>query len=153
MLSTKEKKTILKKIVQSDAFSHSQVYIDLLSYLVEASIKNTTPKEYTIATDVFKKDSNFDPSHDTIVRVYIYNLRKKLDQYYSHEGLNDSVRINLPKGHYEITFSPHQKPKRFNLLKNKYWIVFLSILIFSEFFILSPAIFLRIAEITLIQIT
>ena len=117
MLSTKEKRAILKKIIQSDGFNHSQVYVDLLSYLVDASIKNTTPKEYTLATDVFKKDSNFDPSHDTIVRVYIYNLRKKLEYYYSHEGLNDSIRINLPKGHYEITFSRHEKPKRIKTKK------------------------------------
>ncbi|NQT24515.1 hypothetical protein HQ585_04105 [candidate division KSB1 bacterium] len=135
MLSTKEKRVILKQIIQSDAFNHSQVYQDLLSYLFEASINNNTPKEFTIATDVFKKDSNFDPSHDTIVRVYIYNLRKKLDYYYSHEGLNDSIRVELPKGHYEITFSHNQKPRRSNKIKGKFWFIFLSVLLLSNLFI------------------
>lgn len=112
MLTVKEKKTVLEKIIQSEAFHHSQVYQDLLTYLVEASIHETTPKEYTIATDVFNKDTDFDPSHDTIVRVYIYNLRKKLDQYYSREGQNDPIRIELPKGHYEINFTRNLKSKQ-----------------------------------------
>ncbi|MBN2102863.1 winged helix-turn-helix domain-containing protein [bacterium] len=125
------KKDILKKILQSDSFANSQVYQDLLSYLFEASINNITPKEYTIANEVFHKGVNFDPSHDTIVRVYMYNLRKKLEQYYSHEGVHDEIRVDLPKGHYEIRFMHRKRPK-FDFIKRLYWIIPMIILLFSN---------------------
>jgi len=127
------KKDILKKILQSESFTNSQVYQDLLSYLFEASINDITPKEYTIANEVFHKGANFDPSHDTIVRVYMYNLRKKLEQYYSHEGLHDEIRVDLPKGHYEIRFTHRKKPK-FNIIKRLYWILPLVLLLLSNIF-------------------
>lgn len=110
-IDKKAKRTALDKILESDTFAHSQIYRQLLTYLVEASIKNSPPKEYAIASEVFHKASDFDPSHDTIVRVYVYNLRKKLEHYYAHEGLNEQIRIKIPKGHYEIEFVHHDKPK------------------------------------------
>jgi hypothetical protein len=73
---------------------------------------------------------------DTIVRVYIYNLRKKLDHYYSHEGKEDSVRIDIPKGHYDITFFQHDKPrKKIKKVKHLNSIVFAILIVSNIFFI------------------
>ncbi len=94
----------LARILKTGTFTHSQVYQDLLIYLVEASIRNSPPKEFAIATEVFHKGQDFDPSRDTIVRVYIYNLRKKLEHYYQHEGKDDKIHIQIPKGHYGVEF-------------------------------------------------
>ena len=129
-----DKKAILDKILQSHAFANSQVYKDLLRYLVEASINNVTPKEYTIATEVFQKGPGFDPSQDTIVRVYMYNLRRKLAQYYSDEGMDEQVRIDVPKGHYSIEFSLYQKPKKSASLNRHIWIIPLIVLFLSNIF-------------------
>ena len=105
MRAAYNKKEILAKILKSDTFKNSKTYQNLLIYLVDASIKNETPKEYDIAIEVFGKDAKFNPSEDPSIRVYISNLRKKLKQYYSQEGKNDKVCLDIPPGHYVVVFS------------------------------------------------
>ena len=111
-IDEKQKRSLLERILRSKTFAHSQAYQDLLRYLVEASIHNNPPKEFAIATEALHKGPDFDPSRDTIVRVYIYNLRKKLDQYYKEEGKDEKFRIEIPKGHYEIAFVHRHQFKR-----------------------------------------
>jgi hypothetical protein len=135
-ISMIDKRAILKKILASEAFTNSQVYQDLLTYLFEASINHETPKEYTIANEVFHKGANFDPSHDTIVRVYMYNLRKKLGQYYSNEGMHDEIRADLPKGHYEIAFIQHKHPRSNFLVSHLAWIIPLFLLFVINIFLI-----------------
>ena len=134
LIDEKQKRACLDRILGSELFSHSHAYQDLLAYLVEASIENNPPKEFAIATEVFHKGSDFDPSHDTIVRVYAYNLRKKLEQYYQKDGKNEKLRIEIPKGHYEINFvARHQSRSRLWLIKN--WLVMpLFLLLVSNLF-------------------
>ena len=36
--------------------------------------------------EVFGKGADFDPSQDSMVRVYAHNLRQKLDHYYATDG-------------------------------------------------------------------
>jgi hypothetical protein len=38
------------------------------------------------------------------VRVYILNLRNKLKDYYEHEGKDDMVILQIPKGKYQVEF-------------------------------------------------
>ncbi len=121
-IDEKQKKALLDRILNSETFAHSQAYQDLLRYLVEASIRNNPPKEFAIATDVFRKGNDFDPSRDTIVRVYVYNLRKKLDQYYKGEGRSEKIRIEIPKGHYELGFFVRH-PKEAKKIIGKSWIL------------------------------
>jgi len=91
------------KIIESPSFGKSKTYANLLKYLVEGTISGNVPKETTIAQEIFG-NRDFDPSESTIVRVYVYNLRKKLKKYYSHEGTDDPVRITIPKGSYKVEF-------------------------------------------------
>src|SRR5262249_46659523 len=62
-------------------------------------------KEYVIATEVFGRDSSYDPRVDSVVRVQAGRLRSKLLEYYATEGKDDKVIIDLPKGHYTPIFS------------------------------------------------
>jgi hypothetical protein len=61
-------------------------------------------KEYQIATEVFGRQTDFDPQLDSMVRVQAGRLRTKLAEYYSNEGVDDSVWVELPKGTYVISF-------------------------------------------------
>jgi len=61
-------------------------------------------KEYAIGVDVFERGEEFDPKTDPIVRVQAGRLRLKLAEYYSVEGKQDSIRIELPKGSYIPAF-------------------------------------------------
>src|SRR4029077_13451757 len=46
----------------------------------------------------------FDPQSDSTVRVQAGRLRLKLAEYYSHEGPNDPVVVELLKGSYALAF-------------------------------------------------
>jgi len=61
-------------------------------------------KEYQIATEVLGRSGAFDPQSDSTVRVQAGRLRMKLAEYYAHEGPEDSVIVELPKGSYSLTF-------------------------------------------------
>jgi len=102
--------SILNKIIESKDFKNSKIYCDLLTYLVDCSIKDVIPKEISIAIDVFKKDIGR-PKEDLNIRVYIYKLRKKLTVYYQNEGKKERIRLEIPKGHYQVRFV-HARKKR-----------------------------------------
>ncbi|HEV2400258.1 MAG TPA: hypothetical protein VGS27_25195 [Candidatus Sulfotelmatobacter sp.] len=61
-------------------------------------------KEYQIATEVLGRPPGFDPQSDSTVRVQAGRLRVKLAEYYSHEGTDDPVVVEIPKGSYALTF-------------------------------------------------
>jgi hypothetical protein len=106
MRNMNQKKTqqILEKILQSNEFQGSENYHNLLKYLVEKSLSGSSPKESTIAFEVFGKDLNANDVDSSSVRVYMHNLRQKLDSYYINEGCNDDIRLTIPKGHYQVKF-------------------------------------------------
>jgi len=86
-------------------FQDREIYKTLLEYLVDASLREITPKEVTIAHDVFKKSRGFNAAEDTTVRVHMHNLRKKLDEYYQDEGKADNPAVFVSVYCYRIYFS------------------------------------------------
>ncbi len=106
-----------QRIAGSEIFSASKVYQQLLLYLVERSLTGDTPKETTIAIDVFGKDETFDPADSTLVRVNIYNLRKKLQEYYLTVGKEDKIWLKIPKGSYKVEFTKREKSNSFSFQK------------------------------------
>jgi len=106
-------KTFLQKVCKSKGFSDAKTYNDLLNYLVNCTLKKKIPKEITIAIEIFGKESSFNPSENPIVRVYLHNLREKLNHYYENEGKKDNLRIRIPKGHYEVEFVSKKTIKDF----------------------------------------
>lgn len=97
----------LERLMQSRTFQASENLISLLNYLVRDSIDHPDAqlKEYTIATEVLGRGAEFDPRTDSVVRVQAKRLRTKLQEYYQNEGKSDQILIDLPKGHYKVTFS------------------------------------------------
>ncbi len=82
----------------------------LFDFLVEHSATDTAPKEAVVAAEVFDKTTAFDVSQDSIVRVYIHNLRRKLDEFYAGPGKDELVRLALPKGEYRIVVALRDSP-------------------------------------------
>jgi len=105
----------LEKILASEEFVKSRRYSELLKYLVKKRMEGAPVKEMSIAFDVFGKDASFNPAEDTIVRVSIGNLRKRLDHYYLTHGKEDNLLIEIPRGNYEVQF------KSVNPRKAKFW--------------------------------
>jgi hypothetical protein len=86
--------------------SGSESLCKLLRYLAEHSLDHpgVALKEYQIATEVLGRSGGFDPQNDSTVRVQAGRLRMKLAEHYSHEGHEDPIIVELPKGSYSLTF-------------------------------------------------
>ena len=50
------------------------------------------------------RPAGFDPQSDSTVRVQAGRLRVKLAEYYAHDGVNDPILVEIPKGSYALTF-------------------------------------------------
>lgn len=95
----------LKDVCADPLFAHSVRYIEILKYLVEQALAGNTVKAHTIGDEVFGK--NYNPNKDDgKVRVYMYNLRKKLQTYYATNGKDATLCFGFEKGSYDIKFLP-----------------------------------------------
>jgi hypothetical protein len=92
----------LQRVLQSKTFSESETLRQILKFIVERSVAERADeiKEYTIATEVLGRSSDFSSKADNIVRVQAARLRKKLAEYYNGEGAEDPLHIFVARGHY-----------------------------------------------------
>jgi hypothetical protein len=96
----------IEKLINSHSLRGSESLCKLLRYLAEHSLDHphVPLKEYQIATEILGRSGGFDPQTDSTVRVQAGRLRAKLAEYYSHEGDDDPIVVDLPKGSYSLTF-------------------------------------------------
>ncbi len=99
----------IDKLVNSQVLHGSESLCKLLRYLAEHALDHpgSSLKEYQIATEVFGRPHDFDPQHDSTIRVQAGRLRLKLAEYYSTEGAEDNLVVEVPKGTYVVSF--HQR--------------------------------------------
>ena len=99
-------KDCLEKVLSSPGFARSWSISRLLRFLVSQALDGAAApvKEYTLGVEVFERGADFDPNADNIVRVQARNLRTRLQEYYAVEGSNDPIRIEFPKGSYQVQF-------------------------------------------------
>jgi len=90
----------------SGVFESKPRMSSLLKYICERHFRGDIDaiKEYSIATDVFGRSQSFDPATDSIVRVEVFRLRKKLREFYEGEGANQPIEIVVATGHYRPQF-------------------------------------------------
>jgi len=91
----------LHRIIGSKAIN-SDRHKKFLAYIVEQTLagRGDHIKAYTIATEVFDRGEDFDSAADPIVRVEAGRLRRALEHYYLTSGVNDPLKIEIPKGGY-----------------------------------------------------
>lgn len=107
MPTAQQIKKYQEKVLHSQCFSKSAVVKELLKYLVEQSLQGESPKEFEIAYEVFGQKDN--RSKEKNIRIYVHNLRKKLDEYYEREGASDEMILSIPKGGYLVVFTLNKK--------------------------------------------
>jgi adenylate cyclase len=92
----------LEKILGSGDFDASPRSRGFLRFIVEETLggREGGLTQGTIATHVFRRRDDFDPTVDPIVRIQAGRLRRSLERYYLLEGGDDQVRIELPRGSY-----------------------------------------------------
>lgn len=101
-------KQLVQGIKSSGELGRSPVYESLLDYLLKCSLVGKVPKEIEIAAEALGKGSDYDVSRDSSVRVYVHQLRKKLDSYYDSHQTEAPYRIVIPKGQYAIAVVDNQ---------------------------------------------
>lgn len=97
----------LKRILQSRHFVKAKKKSHFLEFLCEQAFAGTSESvnEYIIGVDIYKRDADFNPQDDAIVRVQAHELRRSLAAYYEDEGAKDPWRIDVPAGRYVPAFS------------------------------------------------
>lgn len=97
-----------QRILDSEGLRRSGRLQELLLYLLKrASESPDTPvREQDIGHEVYGRGPDYDTSHDTIVRVQIAQLRKKLERYYETEGAREQLVLVIPRGRYLPLWQP-----------------------------------------------
>jgi TolB-like protein len=92
----------LNRIISFPSFRSSKILTNFLKFIVTETLEGNEQmiKEYVIGTQVLKKNEDFDPKLDGIVRIHAHRLRKLLDEYYASRGADNPIRVFLPKGKY-----------------------------------------------------
>src|SRR4029077_16789751 len=103
----------LEKVLSSDCFARSDGLSRLLRFLMERQLegREVEIKESIIGVEVYGRSPDYDPRRDSTVRSEVARLRARLSKYYSTEGSQDLLVIEVPKGGYVPTFRrPEQIP-------------------------------------------
>lgn len=92
----------LERILASGDFDASPRSRAFVRFIVEETLagRQESLTQSAIATRVFGRREDFDPTVDPIVRIQAGRLRRSLERYYLLSGGSDPVRIELPRGAY-----------------------------------------------------
>ena len=92
----------LERLFASGDFDASPRSRAFVRFIVEETLAGRQDglTQTAIATRVFHRREDFDPTIDPIVRIQAGRLRRSLERYYLLGGAGDPVRIELPRGSY-----------------------------------------------------
>lgn len=109
-----EAREALTRVLKSEALRGSEGLRQMLEYLGERALRGETEelKEYTVGVEACGKPESYDPQKDASVRVQAGRLRKRLEEYYAGEGAAERVRVDLPKGRFEVVFQGREPERR-----------------------------------------
>jgi hypothetical protein len=95
----------LASLLASNPFTRAPNLASLLAYVCQKYFEGEADelKEYSLAVEALGRPTDFDNKKDSVVRVEVHRLRKRLREYYDGEGANHPVQIVIPPGQY----APH----------------------------------------------
>ncbi len=91
----------IARIRENNLLGKSGRLSDLFDYLLERSLKNEPPKEIEIIEAVFSGGGRITPE-DSVARVYVHRLRKRLEEIAAKGGAEAKVRFQIPRGEYRL---------------------------------------------------
>ena len=101
----------LEKISAGPELENSPRLVELLNYIGEEYLAGRADriKGFTIGQAVYTAGLNFDPESNSIVRVEMGRLRRRLAEYYLSSGRTDPIVVDIPKGSYAPRFALNPK--------------------------------------------
>jgi hypothetical protein len=106
-----ERFALVERIIGSHCLHGSARLREFLSYVAGCALRDA-PEDATeqqIGINVFGRMAGYNASEDSIVRTHARLLRQKLVEYFAGEGINESILLEIPKGHYLPIFEPRRK--------------------------------------------
>ena len=102
VLAEDERWALVQRIVASQCFIKAPQLRDILLYLSRRTLEDNPSgiSEHEVGCNVLGRRADFNPNEDNIVRVQVRHLRKKLEDYYSAEGRDETILLTIPKGAY-----------------------------------------------------
>ena len=102
----------LEWLLTSGVLGRAVSLVRVLKYICEEHFQGRADqiKEYSIAIEALGRRPEFDPQTDTIVRVTVHALRKRLLEIYQHEGATRPLQLAIPPGRYAPSFL-HRQPE------------------------------------------
>lgn len=95
-----------QRIIASRHFARSPLLKKFLVYVVSCVLDNKASEitEHRIGVKVFDRPANYRTLEDNIVRNYARQLRRRLLEYHTGEGISEPLRIDIPLGGYVPVF-------------------------------------------------
>lgn len=100
------------RVSESPHFRTSRHLSQFLLFLCEHALKTPTEElsEQIIGEKVFLRRQGYSTGEDNIVRSYAHRLRNRLEQYFQQQGVDEPIRICVPKGAYIALFEENVPP-------------------------------------------
>jgi hypothetical protein len=97
---------LARRIAGSKGFVKSKFLTSFVLYICEKYLLDQADEitEQQIGEQVFRRPRGYNPGDDNIVRNYARQLRQRLDEYFTGEGINERVRVVVPRGGYVPLF-------------------------------------------------
>jgi hypothetical protein len=94
----------IDRLRSSRTFAHSHRLLELLGFLVAATLDGSGPSlsETAIGVALYHRDQNYDTGRDGIVRIQAKRLRDRLLEFYRGEGAGESIVIHLDQVGYGL---------------------------------------------------
>jgi len=98
---------LVQRITVSRSLGRSALLSRFLLYICDRQILGRASEitEQQIGVNVFGRPAGYNSSEDNIVRNYARTLRKRIQEYFEHEGTHEDLRVEIPRGAYVPVFS------------------------------------------------
>jgi hypothetical protein len=99
---------LARRVAASRTLGRSRLLSEFLLYIVDRHLSDRADEitEQKIGVLVFGRAEGYDSNEDNIVRSYARNLRKRLEEYFATEGVEEALLLEIPRGGYAPVFSP-----------------------------------------------
>src|SRR5258707_5329335 len=97
---------LARRIAGSKGFVKSKFLASFVLYVCEKYLLDQAGEitEQQIGEQVFRRPRGYNPGEDNIVRNYARLLRQRLEEYFDGEGIEETIRIVVPRGRYVPLF-------------------------------------------------
>jgi len=103
-----EMRGLVQRVANAPQFRKSPRLREFLLFACDRALQDRQDelREQSIGCAIFGRRPDYNPSEDNIVRVEARKLRMRLDEYFTSEGRDEPVLIEIPKGSYVPVFTP-----------------------------------------------